>query len=193
MSIESDKGRQPHGDADQGESDEVEVRLQDGRTFYVDRSLLRPAARGTPTLRADRDELAAARAPASSQAAAPIVVPVVEERVELETRRRVTGKVRVSTHAVTSEETVDLPLTQEQVDVRRVPIGRQVDAAVQPRQEGDTWIIPVMEEVLVVEKRLVLREEIHLTTRRNVTHTPQTVSLLHTEVTIDRLPGDRPT
>jgi len=41
-----------------------------------------------------------------------------------------------------------------------------VDQEVGPRREGDTLVIPVLEEMLIVEKRLVVKEEIRITTRR---------------------------
>jgi stress response protein YsnF len=37
-----------------------------------------------------------------------------------------------------------------------------VDAAPPVRTEGDVTIVPVLEEVLVVEKRLVLKEELRI-------------------------------
>ena len=55
----------------------------------------------------------------------------------------------------------------ESVEVTRVPVNREIDTAPSIRTEGDVTIIPVVEEVIVVEKRLVLKEEIHL--RRTVT------------------------
>ncbi|RZI54312.1 MAG: DUF2382 domain-containing protein, partial [Pseudomonas sp.] len=67
-----------------------------------------------------------------------------------------------------------------------------------PRQEGDTLIISVVEEVLVAEKRLFLKEELHITqtdavTRNAVTRNPVTYSLRSEDVTIERLePGIPP-
>jgi hypothetical protein len=58
------------------------------------------------------------------------------------------------------------PLFRENCDIRRVPMKRLLDRPEEPRQEGDTLIIPLMEEVLVLEKRLMLREELHITRRR---------------------------
>jgi len=43
-----------------------------------------------------------------------------------------------------------------------VAIGREVSEAPAVRTDGDVTIVPVMEEVLVVEKRLMLVEEIHI-------------------------------
>ncbi|NKW82722.1 DUF2382 domain-containing protein [Ochrobactrum pecoris] len=53
-------------------------------------------------------------------------------------------------------------LDSENVEVTRVAIGREVSEAPAVRTDGDVTIVPVMEEVLVVEKRLMLVEEIHI-------------------------------
>ncbi|MCU0893405.1 MAG: YsnF/AvaK domain-containing protein [Rhodospirillales bacterium] len=57
------------------------------------------------------------------------------------------------------------------------------------RQEGDTTIIPVFEEVVVVEKRLKLVEEVRLTKRQTIRHEPQTITLRRQEAVVERLPG----
>jgi hypothetical protein len=44
-------------------------------------------------------------------------------------------------------------------------IDRGVDVAPEVRVEGNVTIIPVLEEVLVVEKRLVLKEKLHISYR----------------------------
>ena len=54
------------------------------------------------------------------------------------------------------------------------------------RQVGDTTIVPVVEEILVTEKRLVLKEEVHLQRVRTVrTHT-ETVMLREQQAVITR-------
>ena len=83
-------------------------------------------------------------------------------------------------------EVVDLPLTREEVSVERVAVNRVVDGPVETRREGDTWIVPVLEEVLVVEKRLMLREEVRITTRRTEVAEPQTVTLRREEAVVER-------
>lgn len=95
------------------------------------------------------------------------VLPIIEETATLQKRERVTSRVRVQTQTSTSEELVSAALESSDVEVTRVPVDREIDAAPPVRTEGDVTIIPVIEEILVVEKRLVLREEIHL--RRTTT------------------------
>jgi stress response protein YsnF len=90
------------------------------------------------------------------------VLELVEETATLEKRDRITGRVRVSTRTETAEQLVSAALEQQDVDVTRVPVDREVDIAPPIRTENGVTIVPVLEEILVVEKRLVLREEIHI-------------------------------
>ena len=87
---------------------------------------------------------------------------------------------------------MDEPFIREEVEVVRVAVGRQVDAPPPPREEGDTLIIPVLEEVLVVEKRLVLVEELHVSKRRVEERRPQSFTLRKEEVVAERLDEREP-
>ena len=116
-------------------------------------------------------------------------VPVVEETVTVDKRRNVTSIVRARTVTHENLVTVDEPMLSEQVDIERVPIDRFVDAPLPVRQEGETTIIPIVEEVVVVEKRLKLVEEVRLTKRQTIKHKPQTIATRRQEVIVDRLPA----
>jgi stress response protein YsnF len=91
----------------------------------------------------------------------------------------------------TREVLVDEPLLREEVAVERVPVNRVVEGPIPVRSEGDTMIVSVLEEVLVVETRLILKEEVHITTRRTETHTPERVTLRREDVTIERVDLER--
>ena len=82
------------------------------------------------------------------------VIPVVEERVAILKRKRLDEGVRVRTVVHEEEAVVDEALASEEVEVERVPLDRWVEAPVPVRQEGDTTILTLLEEVVVVEKRL---------------------------------------
>ncbi|SHI79813.1 protein of unknown function [Roseomonas rosea] len=90
------------------------------------------------------------------------VLPVVEETLRLDKRVVETGRVRVSLSTEVEEEVLRETLRRRHAEVERHPVGREVSEMPRVRQEGNLLIIPVVEEVLVVEKRLVLKEEIHL-------------------------------
>ncbi len=96
-----------------------------------------------------------------------VTIPLVEEEISVSKRKSRTGRVRVETRTEQVDELVGADLASTEVEVERVPIGHEVDRAPEIRTEGDVTIVPVLEEVLVVEKRLVLKEELHI--RRRVT------------------------
>lgn len=114
-------------------------------------------------------------------------LPVVEETVAVEKRKKVTGLVRVRTSTRAEDVTVDEPLVSEEITVERVPADRWADDSPTVRQEGDTTIVLVLEEVPVVEKRLKVVEEIRLTRRRTSRPNPQAVTLRRQEATVERL------
>lgn len=94
------------------------------------------------------------------------VIPLVEETAVVGKREVVTGRVRVRTVTDIVEELAQADVQRETVEVTRIPVDRMVETAPEIRTEGDVTIVPVLEEVLVVEKRLVLKEEVHI--RRHV-------------------------
>lgn len=105
------------------------------------------------------------------------IIPLVEERAVVSKRRVETGRVRVQTRVERREEMVRAELARDEVIVERIPVNRPIDHVPDIRQEGEVTIMPVVEEVLVVEKRLILKEEIHLRRRRTVEEFAQPVTL----------------
>ncbi len=97
-----------------------------------------------------------------SERGADETLQVVEERLSVRKRRRSTGGVQVSTRTEIIDAVAEVDLDRYRVEVTRVPVGRVVDAAPVARAEGDTTIIPVVEERLVMVKQLFLVEEIHV-------------------------------
>jgi uncharacterized protein (TIGR02271 family) len=95
-----------------------------------------------------------------------LVIPVVEEDVVTGTQPVTTGGVRVEKHVETRTRKIELPLIHEEVEVSRVPVNRVVSKVPSTREEGNTLIVPVVEEELVVQKRLILKEEIHIVRKR---------------------------
>ena len=118
-----------------------------------------------------------------------VVVPVIREELRVTRRQVERGGVRVHKRVEEREEVVEQPAIREEVTVERVPIGQPIEAAVGSRQEGDTLIIPVLEEMLVVEKRLVLKEEVRITKRRIEEREQARIVLREEHVEIEEL-GD---
>ena len=114
-------------------------------------------------------------------------VPLVEERAVILKRKKVTGAVRVKTVVREDEEVINEPVHSEEIEVERVPVDRWVEAAVPVRQEGDTTIISLHEEVIVVEKRLRVTEEVRITRRQTSRKTSEPVTLRREEAIVERL------
>ena len=113
-------------------------------------------------------------------------VPLLEERLDVGKRTVATGVVRTKTSIEERIETVDLALRRDDVEIVRVPVNRPVDAPVPTRQEGDTTIVSLHEEVPVVTRQLVLVEEIHLRLRSSVQDISQPVALRRERMDVER-------
>lgn len=157
------------------------IELAEGRHVLVPQDMLAPQADGGIHLPLSFSTII------SGTDGEELRIPVVEEKLAVRKREVVTGKVRVTKRVREREVVVDEPLMRERVEVTRVPIGQWVDAPVLPWREGDTMIIPLLEEVVVVEKRLRVVEEVRITTRRTEFHDPKTVTLRSEEAIVEPL------
>lgn len=121
--------------------------------------------------------------------APPIVLPVAREEVHVSVRKVDTG-CGVRVHKTVSEhaQAIEQSLLREVVSVKRVPIDKIVSLSEAPvaHQDGDTWIVPILEEVLVVEKRLRIKEEVHITRSAHAEAFSDTVVLRTEHVAIER-------
>ena len=120
-----------------------------------------------------------------------LVVPLLEEEVRVEKRYVETGKVRVSTVVDTIEEQARAVLEGDSFDIQRVPVDRVVDQAPTVRTENGVMIVPVLEEVLFVEKRLVLKEEIHIRRQRTTETVELPVTLRKQRAVVEHLSEDQ--
>jgi uncharacterized protein (TIGR02271 family) len=117
------------------------------------------------------------------------IIPVWQEELHVGTRVVDTGNgVRIHKTVSEEERIVDPPLIHEQLSVEHVPIGEWVEPGMPPevRYEGDTLIVPVLEEVLVIEKKLRLKEELRITRQRHETRAPHSVVLRSEKVSVER-------
>ena len=159
----------------------VEVRLDDGHRVTLPAGLIRPVNGGHAfQMPLGPEDL---RTAATTDKA---VIPVIRE--ELDVQKRTAERESVVVHVVPKIQTevVDVPLVEEQVDVERVPVNRFVSSSQPVRQDGDVTVVPVYEEVLVVERRLMLKEEVRVTRRRAVRPQRQRVELRSEDVQVLR-------
>ena len=113
-------------------------------------------------------------------------IPLVEERAKISKREVETGRVRIRVTVDERQEEVPVDLASEEVEIERIPVNKAVSQLPSVRLEGTTTIIPVVEEILVVEKRLIVVEEIHVR-RKSTTETRNIpVTLKSEQVRIDR-------
>ena len=128
---------------------------------------------------------------AGARGVKPAVIPVIQEQATVKKRVVETGKVHITKQVREYEEIIDIPHIQEEVRVEHVPVNKFVDHAPQVRTEGETTIIPVLEERYVVEKRLFLTEELHISKERKESHHPERLKVLKEEVEVKRItPGE---
>jgi len=121
-----------------------------------------------------------------------LTVPLHTEEIAV-TRRRVAGAtVRISTVTRQRERLVDEPLIHERIEIERVPIGRVVDQVPPVREEGDTTIISAVEEVAVVERRLILKEEVRIRRVRVTENHRETVMVREQDAVITRTEAGLP-
>jgi uncharacterized protein (TIGR02271 family) len=119
----------------------------------------------------------------------PFKIPVLEEEFGLGVRTVDTGRgVRVRKTVTEHPVVIDERLQRDEVVVTRVAVDRVVapDQAPAVRYEGETLVVPVLEEVLVVERKVRIKEELHITRSRREDHYHDTVVLKTEQVAIER-------
>jgi stress response protein YsnF len=127
--------------------------------------------------------------PAEPLAQDPLRVPVIAEELAIGTRTVDTGRgVRIHKTVVEQPVTIDERLARDEVEIRHVPVDRIVapDEAPANRYEGDTLIVPILEEVLVVERRVRIKEELHITRIRREEHHQEEIVLKAEQVSVER-------
>jgi uncharacterized protein (TIGR02271 family) len=115
------------------------------------------------------------------------VIPVIEEELVAGTREVKTGTVRISKEVEQVRKIVSAPAIRDAVEVNRIPVNRVVDSIPQMREEGDLLVIPVVEEELVILKRLILKEEIHIRRKRTRERISKKVTLESERAVVERL------
>jgi uncharacterized protein (TIGR02271 family) len=127
-------------------------------------------------------------APANATNEQETVIPLLEEELSVDKRVVETGRVQVSRVTRSHEQIVDELLHHEKVEVERVPVDRPIDVMPSIRQEGDVTIVPVVEEIVKVERGLVLKEEVHIRKIKTAERHQEQVTLRRQEATVSRSP-----
>ena len=98
-----------------------------------------------------------------------------------------TARVRVSKQTHTREVAVDEALLRESAEIETIPIGRQIFEMPSVRHEGETIIVPIVEEILHTERRLILKEEVRITRRKTTEQFHDRVTLRYQEAVVTRV------
>jgi stress response protein YsnF len=95
-----------------------------------------------------------------------LVVPVVEEEVRVDTRVVELGHVTIQKKVDEFLDERTIALRHQQVEIERVQVDRVIDEMIEPHMDGDVFVVPVIEEEIIITRRLRLKEELRV--RRTV-------------------------
>lgn len=114
-------------------------------------------------------------------------LPVVEEQVTIRKRKRVTETLQAHTVTHEHEQPVEAELSVQTIQIERVPCDRFVDHPIPDRQEGDTTIISVVEEVATLNVRLKLVEEVRITRHTETRRIEDAVKVRRQDIIVERV------
>ena len=120
------------------------------------------------------------------------VLPLLGEEIAVTKHLVETGRVSVKRVTRVAAEPIAETLARETIEVTHEPIGREVESLPPIREEGDTLVIPVVEERLVIQRRLFLKEEVRVRRVRTCGVHREDVPVRHHEVVISRVLVDTP-
>lgn len=143
-----------------------------------------------PDQPSDRDAVTASPIAEGTRPGREQVVTLAEETATITKRLLDLGIVRVRTVTEVEEHVEHAALDFQTAEVSRHPVNRFVEAMPGIREEDDVTILPVVEERLVIEKRLFVTEEIHIRRVRSTEHVDVPVSLRRQHAVVERLAPD---
>lgn len=119
-------------------------------------------------------------------------IEVVEEQLDIHKAVVSTGSVHVRKRIEEHVQSVTVPLSKQSFTVERIEKNHFVDTAPEAvsHQPGRT-IISVVEERIVVEKRLFLVEEIHIVENNETSVYHDDVTLKREVIDVERKPVDK--
>ena len=126
------------------------------------------------------------RSPTEENDDAAITIPLASEEIELGKRAVPQAVVRIQTRVREEERVIETRLLKDEITIERVQVNQPIERPMESRYEGEVLVIPVIEEVLVVRKQLVLKEELRITQRAVARPHAQAVTLRHEEATVER-------
>lgn len=116
-----------------------------------------------------------------------LTIPVIQEVLDIQKELVETEVFRINKTVTERDELIEHLLSKENADIERLAVGREVSETRPSYYENETLVIPLYEEIMVVEKRIILREEIRITMNNKEEHYQQKVTLRTEEATIERV------
>jgi uncharacterized protein (TIGR02271 family) len=114
-------------------------------------------------------------------------IPIIEEKAIIEKKVVETGKVNISKVVYEDVDRFTIPTTEEHISVERISKNTIVDVAPPAvRYEGDVMIVSVLKEVAVVEKKIMLVEELRVTKTKIEKTETQDITLKREDVQVER-------
>lgn len=95
-----------------------------------------------------------------------LTIPLVEEQLDVEKRVVELGYVQVRKKVEEFLDERSVNLRHQQVEVDRVTVDRVIPEMIEPYMDGDVYVVPIIEEEVIVTRQLRLREELRI--RRTV-------------------------
>jgi uncharacterized protein (TIGR02271 family) len=120
------------------------------------------------------------------------IIPLAAEEIAVSKQAVETGRVQIARVTHEREQLIDEMLAHETAEISRVRVGQQVEALPAIREEDGVIIIPIVEEVLIVERRLFLKEEVRIRRVRTMERHQESVTLRYQEAVVTREPVEKP-
>lgn len=114
------------------------------------------------------------------------ILRLFAEKVSIGKMRVTTGRVGVSVVTRKKQLPVNGLLSSETAEIECVPLGVPVERIPEVRSEGDTLIVPVVDEILRIERQLILKEEIRIRRVRSSRVHQELVTIREQKVSIRR-------
>lgn len=113
-------------------------------------------------------------------------IPLAQEQLFVDKRPVVRGTVRVHTHVETEQQQLTIPILHEEAIVEHIPADALTSAAT---ADPEDVLIPLYEERLVVEKRVVVKEYVRIRKRQISTEHEVAGAVRHEVATITEEPA----
>jgi stress response protein YsnF len=121
-----------------------------------------------------------------------ILIPVVEEKVHIVKRIVDDDRIFIQKRSETDTVQIDESLRTETVEIERIAKNTPLDHMPKVRIEGDTIVIPVVEEIIETKKSLLLKEEIHVRKKAEQKSESIRAEVRREVVDIERTPSQDP-